>query len=63
MKHVIVKIKIKNKYNTNNYDIISDKRFVKSFLIVLANFSIEFIITRRYYGNEVEAADGLMGLL
>ena len=36
---------------------------MKSFLTVLANFSIEFITTRRYYGNEVIAADGLIGLL
>ena len=45
------------------WNIICGKRFLKSFLIGLRKFSIEFITTKRYYGNEVKAADGLMGLL
>lgn len=33
------------------------------FLIGLGTFSIELSAMKRYYGNEVKAADDLMGLL
>ena len=61
VKYVAYNSKNKKNYNnTDNFNIISSKRSLKSFLISLGKFSMEFITRKRYYGNEVKASDGLM---
>lgn len=54
---------VKNKNNTNNDNIISGKRFLKSFSDWFGYIFDKIITMKRYYGNEVKAADDLMGLL